>query len=75
RRQLAEAGVHVLMAVRNTKAAQELIQQWRNEWSGKGLPLNVEKLVMCRYKVLELVMKKLLNQTDTAEFVAAFAGI
>ncbi|KAG5385549.1 hypothetical protein IGI04_037019 [Brassica rapa subsp. trilocularis] len=33
------------------------------------------KLVMCRYKVLELVMKKLLNQTDTAEFVVAFAGI
>ncbi|CAN7014754.1 unnamed protein product, partial [Brassica rapa subsp. trilocularis] len=30
------------MAVRNTKAAQELIQQWQNEWSGKGLPLNVE---------------------------------
>ncbi|CAN6816886.1 unnamed protein product [Brassica oleracea] len=27
------------------------------------------------YKVLELVMKKLLNQTDTAEFVVAFAGI
>ncbi|KAH0921568.1 hypothetical protein HID58_021586 [Brassica napus] len=27
------------------------------------------------YKVLELVMKKLLNQTDTAEFVVVFAGI
>ncbi|KAG5407191.1 hypothetical protein IGI04_013310 [Brassica rapa subsp. trilocularis] len=39
---LAEAGAHVVMAVRNTKAAQELIQQWQNEWSGKGLPLNVE---------------------------------
>lgn len=31
--------------------------------------------VIGRYKVLELVMKKLLNQTDTAEFVVAFAGI
>ncbi|CAF1919696.1 unnamed protein product [Brassica oleracea] len=41
-RQLAEAGAHVVMDVRNTKAAQELIQQWQNEWSGKGLPLNVE---------------------------------
>ncbi|KAF3561389.1 hypothetical protein DY000_02018255 [Brassica cretica] len=34
-----------------------------------GPSLAVKKLVMCRYKVLELVMKKLLNQTDTAEFV------
>ncbi|WZZ35807.1 hypothetical protein YC2023_019208 [Brassica napus] len=41
-KQLAEAGAHVVMDVRNTKAAQELIQQWQNEWSGKGLPLNVE---------------------------------
>ncbi|KAF2541879.1 hypothetical protein F2Q68_00030344 [Brassica cretica] len=41
-RQLAEAGAHVVMAVRNTKAAQELIQQWQNEWSGRGLPLNIE---------------------------------
>ncbi|XP_010438552.1 PREDICTED: retinol dehydrogenase 11-like isoform X2 [Camelina sativa] len=32
------------MAVRNTKAAQELIQQWQNEWSGKGLPLNIESM-------------------------------
>ncbi|KAF3602371.1 hypothetical protein F2Q69_00034265 [Brassica cretica] len=40
--QLAEAGAHVVMAVRNTKAAQELIQQWQNEWSGRGLPLNIE---------------------------------
>ncbi|KAG2267981.1 hypothetical protein Bca52824_062536 [Brassica carinata] len=29
-RQLAEAGVHVVMAVRKTKAAHELIQQWQN---------------------------------------------
>ncbi|KAF3488845.1 hypothetical protein F2Q69_00057497 [Brassica cretica] len=42
--QLAEAGAHVVMAVRNTKAAQELIQQWQNEWSGKGLPLNATEL-------------------------------
>ncbi|XP_010520955.1 PREDICTED: retinol dehydrogenase 11 [Tarenaya hassleriana] len=43
-RQLAEAGAHVVMAVRNTKAAQELIQQWQNEWSGRGLPLNIEAM-------------------------------
>ncbi|EOA16839.1 hypothetical protein CARUB_v10005060mg [Capsella rubella] len=43
-RQLAEAGAHVVMAVRNTKAAQELILQWQNEWSGKGLPLNIEAM-------------------------------
>lgn len=41
-RQLAEGGAHVVMAVRNTKAARELIQLWQNEWSGKGLPLNIE---------------------------------
>ncbi|KAJ4899389.1 NAD(P)-binding Rossmann-fold superfamily protein [Raphanus sativus] len=32
-RQLAEGGAHVVMAVRNTKAARELIQLWQNEWS------------------------------------------
>ncbi|XP_040998700.1 dehydrogenase/reductase SDR family member FEY-like isoform X2 [Juglans microcarpa x Juglans regia] len=41
-RQLAEAGAHVVMAVRNPKAANELIQKWQNEWSGMGLPLNIE---------------------------------
>ncbi|KAF5730384.1 hypothetical protein HS088_TW20G00757 [Tripterygium wilfordii] len=41
-RQLAQAGAHVVMAVRNRKAAQELIQKWQNEWSGMGLPLNIE---------------------------------
>lgn len=41
-RQLAESGAHVVMAVRNPKAAHELIQKWQNEWSGKGLPLNIE---------------------------------
>ncbi|CAH8348106.1 unnamed protein product [Eruca vesicaria subsp. sativa] len=43
-KQLAEGGAHVVMAVRNIKAAQELIQQWRNEWSGKGLPLTIEAM-------------------------------
>ncbi|KAK3414264.1 hypothetical protein EUGRSUZ_I02747 [Eucalyptus grandis] len=41
-RQLAEAGAHVVMAVRNPKAANDLIQKWQNEWSGMGLPLNIE---------------------------------
>ncbi|BBH04236.1 NAD(P)-binding Rossmann-fold superfamily protein [Prunus dulcis] len=41
-RQLAEAGAHVVMAVRNTKAANELIQKWQNEWTGMGLPPNIE---------------------------------
>lgn len=41
-RQLAEAGGHVIMAVRNTKAATELIRKWQEEWSGRGLPLNIE---------------------------------
>lgn len=35
----------------------------------------ISKAQRLRYKVLELVMKKLLNQTDTAEFVVVFAGI
>ncbi|KAG7605889.1 Short-chain dehydrogenase/reductase SDR [Arabidopsis thaliana x Arabidopsis arenosa] len=43
-RQLAEAGARVVMAVRNTKAAHELIQQWQKEWSGKGIPLNLEAM-------------------------------
>ncbi|KAL9432583.1 hypothetical protein AB3S75_027587 [Citrus x aurantiifolia] len=43
-RQLAESGAHVVMAVRNLKAANELIQKWQEEWSGKGLPLNVEAM-------------------------------
>ncbi|XP_010442865.1 PREDICTED: retinol dehydrogenase 11-like [Camelina sativa] len=45
-RQLAEAGAHVVMAVRNIKAAYELIQQWQTKWSasGKGLPLNIEAM-------------------------------
>ncbi|KAI4347354.1 hypothetical protein L6164_008170 [Bauhinia variegata] len=41
-RQLAQSGAHVIMAVRNTKAAHVLIQKWQNEWSGMGLPLNIE---------------------------------
>ncbi|XP_068664242.1 dehydrogenase/reductase SDR family member FEY-like isoform X1 [Aristolochia californica] len=41
-RQLAEAGAHVVMAVRNIKAAHELIQKWQLEWSGLGAPLNIE---------------------------------
>ncbi|KAK9278382.1 hypothetical protein L1049_027947 [Liquidambar formosana] len=41
-RQLAESGAHVVMAVRKPKAANELVQKWQNEWSGRGLPLNIE---------------------------------
>ncbi|KAH6761464.1 Rossmann-fold superfamily protein [Perilla frutescens var. hirtella] len=41
-RQLAEAGGHVVMAVRNPKAANDLIKKWQEDWSGKGLPLNIE---------------------------------
>ncbi|KAJ0024246.1 hypothetical protein Pint_07517 [Pistacia integerrima] len=40
--QLAESGAHVVMAVRNVKAAQELIQKCQEEWTGRGLPLNIE---------------------------------
>ncbi|KAL5542652.1 hypothetical protein UlMin_010362 [Ulmus minor] len=43
-RQLAQSGAHVVMAVRNTKAAQELIRKWQNEWEGMGLPLNIEAM-------------------------------
>ncbi|KAL0710315.1 hypothetical protein Bca4012_017293 [Brassica carinata] len=45
-RQLAEAGAHVVMAVRNIKAAHELIQQWQNKGSssGKRLPLNIQAM-------------------------------
>ncbi|CAI9113326.1 OLC1v1013907C3 [Oldenlandia corymbosa var. corymbosa] len=43
-RQLAEAGGHVVMAVRNTKAALDLIRKWQDDWSGRGLPLNIEAM-------------------------------
>ncbi|GAV85024.1 adh_short domain-containing protein [Cephalotus follicularis] len=41
-RQLAESGAHVVMAVRNPKAAHDLIQNWQNERTGVSLPLNIE---------------------------------
>ncbi|CDO98578.1 unnamed protein product [Coffea canephora] len=41
-RQLAEAGGHVVMAVRNTNAAHDLIRKWQEDWTGRGLPLNIE---------------------------------
>ncbi|CAA3008604.1 Hypothetical predicted protein [Olea europaea subsp. europaea] len=41
-RQLAESGAHIIMAVRNPKAANDLIKKWQEEWSGRGLPLNIE---------------------------------
>jgi hypothetical protein len=41
-RQLALAGAHVVIAVRRTKVAQELIQKWQNENSEDGRPLNAE---------------------------------
>ncbi|KAJ8444886.1 hypothetical protein Cgig2_015232 [Carnegiea gigantea] len=60
-RQLAESGAHVVMAVRNPKAAHELIQKWQTEWSGKGLPLNIE--------VMEL---NLLSLDSVARFAEAW---
>ncbi|KAL9224787.1 hypothetical protein vseg_000790 [Gypsophila vaccaria] len=41
-RQLAVSGAHVVMAVRNVKAAHELIRKWQSEQSVKDLPLNIE---------------------------------
>ncbi|ERM94668.1 hypothetical protein AMTRI_Chr03g143460 [Amborella trichopoda] len=41
-RQLAESGAHLIMACRNTKAGEELIQKWQEEWTGMGVPLNIE---------------------------------
>ncbi|GFZ12313.1 NAD(P)-binding Rossmann-fold superfamily protein [Actinidia rufa] len=60
-RQLAESGAHVVMAVRNPKAANELIQKWQEEWSGMGLPLNIE--------VMEL---NLLSLDSVAKFAEAW---
>ncbi|KAL2897977.1 Dehydrogenase/reductase SDR family member FEY [Bienertia sinuspersici] len=60
-RQLAESGAHVVMAVRNPKAAHELIQKWQTDWAGKGLPLNIE--------VMEL---DLLSLDSVAQFAEAW---
>lgn len=65
-RQLAEAGAHVVMAVRNTKAATELIQKWQNERSEDVLPLNVE--------VMELDLLSLDSVARFAEAWNARAG-
>jgi NAD(P)-dependent dehydrogenase (short-subunit alcohol dehydrogenase family) len=43
-RQLAESGAHVVMAVRNTQRANELIQKWQIESAGLGIALNVEAM-------------------------------
>ncbi|KAG5578300.1 hypothetical protein H5410_058434 [Solanum commersonii] len=56
---LTEAGAHVVMAVRSTNRAQELIWKWQEEWSGKGLPLNIE--------VMELDLHSLDSVTRFAE--------
>ncbi|MED6108955.1 hypothetical protein PIB30_029054 [Stylosanthes scabra] len=53
-RQLAQAGAHVVMAVRNTKAAQELIQQWQIDSEGFGIALSVEI-------TFELIVKQLMS--------------
>jgi hypothetical protein len=45
-RQLALAGAHVVMAVRRTRVAQELIQKWQNENSEDGRPLNAEVILL-----------------------------
>ena len=50
---MAQSGAHVVMAVRNTKAAQELIQKWQVDSEGLSIPLNVEVtcMAMTRYCV------------------------
>ncbi|KAE9586118.1 hypothetical protein Lal_00009956 [Lupinus albus] len=45
-RQLAQAGAHVVMAVRNTKAAQQLIEKWSADSAGLGIALNVEVMAV-----------------------------
>uniref|UniRef100_A0A453MVT9 WW domain-containing oxidoreductase n=3 Tax=Aegilops tauschii subsp. strangulata TaxID=200361 RepID=A0A453MVT9_AEGTS len=41
-RQLAQAGAHLVMAVRRPKVARELIQKWQNEQTEVSMPLNIE---------------------------------
>ncbi|KAL5207363.1 hypothetical protein ABZP36_031798 [Zizania latifolia] len=60
-RQLAQAGAHVVLAVRRTKLALELIQKWQNDNSEIGRPLNAE--------VMEL---DLLSLDSVAKFADAW---
>lgn len=55
-RQLAEAGAHVVMGCRNTKAAHDLIQKWQKDWCGMGSPLDIEVCILfpCRFSKLAL---------------------
>ncbi|KAL6579721.1 hypothetical protein OROMI_007745 [Orobanche minor] len=64
--QLAEAGGHVVMAVRNPKAANDLIKKWQEDWSGRGLPLNIE--------VMELDLLSLDSVVRFAEAWSARSG-
>ncbi|KAL6509704.1 hypothetical protein OROGR_023014 [Orobanche gracilis] len=66
-RQLAEAGGHVVMAVRNTKAANDLIKKWQEDWSERGLPLNIE--------VMELDLLSLDSVVRFAEAWSARSGL
>ncbi|KAL6542012.1 hypothetical protein OROGR_011498 [Orobanche gracilis] len=65
-RQLAEAGGHVVMAVRNPKAANDLIKKWQEDWSGRSLPLNIE--------VMELDLLSLDSVVRFAEAWSARSG-
>uniref|UniRef100_A0A7N0TSN4 Uncharacterized protein n=1 Tax=Kalanchoe fedtschenkoi TaxID=63787 RepID=A0A7N0TSN4_KALFE len=60
-RQLAHFGAHVVMAVRNPKGANDLIQKWQNELSGTGILLNIE-----------VMQVDLLSLDSVAEFAEAW---
>ncbi|KAK4402522.1 Dehydrogenase/reductase SDR family member FEY [Sesamum angolense] len=57
---------HVVMAVRNPKAASDLIKKWQEDWSGRGLPLNIE--------VMELDLLSLSSVVRFAEAWNARSG-
>lgn len=60
-KQLAEAGAHVVLACRNTAAAQDLVHKWQKERDRSSSPLDVE--------VMEL---NLLSLSSVRSFAAAW---
>ncbi|GLJ32211.1 hypothetical protein SUGI_0648380 [Cryptomeria japonica] len=57
-KQLVEAGAHVVMACKNTKATYDLIQKWQRNWGGIGGPLDIEVCILfpCRFSKLALFL-------------------
>ncbi|KAJ7962842.1 Transcription factor TGA like domain [Quillaja saponaria] len=65
--------LHLPFVTRNSQQGASALSSVRSEF--KKIEQVVTKAQNLRFKVLEMVLKKMLNQTDAAEFLVAFEGI